>query len=162
MCRNFMCRNFSQRVLRRSHWSKAIVAAFVLLSAGDVCHATDARIHIALNTKSAAGTGNLFFARRRYRLAVSGVDLAKASIATVDLDGTASNLHNAGEIVGSYDAAPSGTAIASGSKAARLQNAHGVVLELHASKAATPDLNLAGMTIQSRGWRAVVRASKAR
>ena len=139
-------------MLRRSYWSKAIVAAFVLLSAGDICHAADARIHIALNARSAAGTGNLFFSRRRFRLAVSGVDLAKASIA--------SNLHNAGEIVGSYDAAPSGTAIASGSKPARLQNAHGVVLELHASKDA--DLNLAGMTIESRGWRAVVRASKAR
>ena len=147
-------------MLRRSHWSKAIVAAFVLLSAGDFCHAADARIHIALNAKSPTGTGNLFFSRRRYRLRVSGVDLAKASIATVELDGTASNLHNAGEIVGSYDAAPSGTAIASGSKAARLVNAHGVVLELHASKAAAPDLNLAGMTIESRGWRAVIRASK--
>jgi len=157
-----MCRNFSQRVLRRSHWGKAIVAAFVLLSAGDICHAADARIHIALNARSAAGTGNLFFSRRRFRLAVSGVDLAKASIATVDLDGTASNLHNAGEIVGSYDAAPFGTAIASGSKPARLQNAHGVVLELHASTAAAPGLNLAGMTIESHGWRAVVRASKAR
>ena len=157
-----MCRNFSQRVLHRSYWSKPILAAFILLSAGDVCHAADARIHIALNGKSAAGTGNLFFARHRFRLAVSGVDLAKASIATVELDGTASNLHNAGEIVGSYDAAPSGTVIASGSKPARLQNAHGVVLELHASTAAAPDLNLAGMTIESRGWRAVVRASKSR
>src|SRR5215472_5577465 len=148
-----MCRNFSQRVLRRSHWGKAIVAAFVLLSAGDICHAADARIHIALNARNAAGTGNLFFARRRYRLHVSGVDLAKASIATVELDGTASNLHNAGEIVGRYDAVPSGSAIASGSKAARLQNAHGVILELHASKTAAPDLDLAGMTIESRGWR---------
>jgi len=157
-----MCRNLRQRVLRRSHWSRAIVAVFVLLSAVDLCRAADARIHIVLNAGSAAGTGNLFFSRRRYRLRVSGVDLAKASIATVELDGAASNLRNAGEIVGSYDAAPSGTAIASGSKAARLQNAHGVVLELHASKAAAPDLNLAGMTIESRGWRAVVRASKAR
>jgi len=157
-----MCRNLRQQVHRRSHWSKAIVAAFVLLSAGDICHAADARIHIAFNARSAAGTGNLFFARRRFRLHVSGVDLAKASIATVEVDGTASNLHHAGEIVGRYDAAPSGSAIASGSKAARIQNAHGVILELHASNTAAPDLDLAGMTIESRGWRAVVRASKTR
>jgi hypothetical protein len=130
---------------------------FVLLSVGEVCHAADANIHIVLSAKDAAGTGNLFFGRRRYRLHVSGVDLAKASIATVELDGTVSNLHHAGDVVGSYDAAPSGSAIASASKSARLQNAHGVVLELQARNAATPDQNLAGMTIESRGWRAVIR-----
>src|SRR5205823_4757390 len=135
---------------------KSVTAAIVLLGAVTVSHAEAAGIHISLfRTKGAEGTGSLFFHARRYRLRVSGVDTEPANVEKIELAGSALGLQSTGDIVGAYGPAASGTAIVSGSKAARLQNG-GVILELHANNVEMPALDLTGMTISSRGWRAVV------
>jgi hypothetical protein len=133
---------------------KSVTAAVVLLGAVTVSHAETAGIHISfLRTKTAEGTGSLFFHARRYRLRVSGIDTK--NVEKIELAGSALGLQNTGDIVGTYSPAASGTAIVSGSKAARIQNG-GVILELHANNVEMSDLDLAGMTISSHGWRAVV------
>jgi hypothetical protein len=135
---------------------KAVAAAIVLLGAITVSHAETASVHISvLKTKSAEGTGSLFFHARRYRLRISGIDTKPANVEKIELAGTASGLQSTGDIVGSYGPAASGTAIVSGAKAARLQNG-GVILELHANNVEMSAIDLAGMTISSHGWRAVV------
>jgi hypothetical protein len=135
---------------------KPFTTAIVLLGAITVSHAETAGIHISfLRTKTAEGTGSLFFHARRYRLRVSGIDTKPANVEKIDLAGSALGLQNTGDIVGTYGPAASGTAIVSGSKAARLQNG-GVILELHANNIEMSALDLAGMTISSHGWRAVV------
>jgi hypothetical protein len=135
---------------------KFVAAALVLLGAVTVSHAETAGIHISLfRTKAAEGSGSLFFHARRYRLRVSGVDTKPANVEKIELAGSALGLQGTGDIVGTYGPAASGAAIVSGSKAARLQNG-GVILELHANNVETSALDLTGMTISSRGWRAVV------
>ena len=135
---------------------KSVTAAIVLLGAVTVSHAETAGIHISLfSTKAAEGTGSLFFHARRYRLRVSGVDTEPANVEKIELAGSALGLQSTGDIVGAYGPAASGTAIVSGSKAARLQNGS-VILELHANSVEMPALDLTGMTISSHGWRAVV------
>jgi len=135
---------------------KSITAAIVLLGAITVSHAETGGIHISfLRMKTAEGTGSLFFHARRYRLRVSGIDTKPANVEKIELAGSALGLQNTGDIVGTYGPAASGTAIVSGSKAARLQNG-GVILELHANNVEMSALDLAGMTIGSHGWRAVV------
>jgi len=135
---------------------KPVAAAIVLLGAITVSHAETAGIHISfLRTKTAEGAGSLFFHARRYRLRVSGIDTKPANVEKIELAGSALGLQNTGDIVGTYGPAASGTAMVSGSKAARLQNG-GVILELHANNVEMSALDLAGMTISSHGWRAVV------
>jgi hypothetical protein len=131
------------------------IPALALISAAPVSHAKTGRIHIIFfNDKTPGGTGNLFFHARRYRLRVSGVNTTSIEVKKVELDGNALNMRNVRDIVATYRAAASGTTIVSGSQVARLQNAYGVVLELHATKIGTSALDLAGMEINSRGWRA--------
>jgi hypothetical protein len=130
---------------------KSITAAIVLLGTITVSHAENAGIHISvLRTKTAEGTGSLFFRTRRYRLRVSGIDTKHANVEKIELAGSALGLQNTGDIVGTYGPAASGTTIVSASKAARLQNG-GVTLELHANNVGMPALDLAGMTISSHG-----------
>ena len=135
---------------------KSVTAAIVLLGGVTVSHAETAGIHISLfRTKAAEGTGSLFFHARRYRLRVNGIGTEPANVEKIELAGSALGLQSTGDIVGTYGPAASGTAIVSGSKAARLQNGS-VILELHANNVEMSALDLAGMTISSHGWRAVV------
>jgi hypothetical protein len=63
-------------------------------------------------------------------------------------------MHVAADIVASFHAAAPGTSVVSSSRSARLENAKGVVLELRGLNLGASDLDLAGMVIGSRGWRA--------
>ena len=66
----------------------------------------------------------------------------------MELVGTASNLQTAEDIAGSYTAVGAGIAVIGGAKVARLQNARGVVLELHGVQIGLDvSLNLSGMTV---------------
>jgi len=64
------------------------------------------------------------------------------------LVGTASNLRNPADIAGTYAAVGAGFALVGAAKVARLQNANGVVIELHGVQIGLDvSLNLSGLTI---------------
>jgi len=94
------------------------------------------------------GEGTLTYHGRKYHLKFSGISLGTIGIAGVELAGTASNLQNAADIAGSYTAVGAGVALVGGAKVARLQNASGVVLELHGVQVGLDlSLNLSGLTV---------------
>ena len=94
------------------------------------------------------GSGTLTFKGRRYPLKFGGLSVGTIGVAGVELVGTASNLQTAEDIAGSYTAVGAGVAVIGGAKVARLQNARGVVLELHGVQIGLDvSLNLSGMTV---------------
>jgi hypothetical protein len=142
-------------MLRCFRFLLIVITALALFGAASVSHARTGRIHITFfNDKTPGGVGNLFFRARRYRLRVSGVNTTSIEVQKVELDGNALNMRNVRDIVATYRATESGTTVVSGSKIVRLQNSYGVVLELHAIKIGNSALDLAGMEINSYGWRA--------
>jgi hypothetical protein len=94
------------------------------------------------------GHGTLVYNGVHYRLTAGGIGIGTIGIAEARLSGTAYHLHNPSDIVGTYEAAGAGLAIVGGPKVARLQNAKGVVLELHGVQLGLEaTLGLGGMTI---------------
>jgi hypothetical protein len=97
------------------------------------------------------GTGTLHFKGHSYRLRIDGISAGTIGVATADLAGTASNLGAAADIAGAYSAISGGAAFAGGGKSARLQNAKGVVLDLHGTQVGFEvSLSLSGATISLR------------
>jgi hypothetical protein len=94
------------------------------------------------------GTGTLRFKGRTYPLRVEGLSAGTIGVAQADLVGTASNLREATDIVGSYSAAGAGVAVAGGARSIQLQNAKGVVLNLRGKQAGfEASLGVGGATI---------------
>jgi hypothetical protein len=78
------------------------------------------------------GRGVLTFRGHHYPFTVSGMSFgATIGASTMELVGRARNLRSPTDLVGTYSAIGAGAALAGG---AALQNARGVVLELHAVK----------------------------
>ena len=78
------------------------------------------------------GGGTLVFQGRRYPLSVGGLSLgATIGASKADLVGRAYNLRRASDIAGTYTAVGGGVAVGGGASGIRLQNARGVVLDLH-------------------------------
>ena len=99
------------------------------------------------------GSGYLFYQGQKYGLGVSGTKIGRISVSTIDLIGTASNLHNAADILGTYNASDPKAAVVKGAMAARLENPKGVALEIRAvnlNRGST--LDLSGMTLKNVGW----------
>lgn len=117
-------------------------------------HADDGRIHITFfKAGYGSGSGYLFFQGHKYGLSVSSTKIGKVWVTTIDLIGTASNLRNAGDIIGTYTAANDQIATVRHAKVARLQNAKGIVLEMRAVNLNRLfSLNLSEMTIKNLGW----------
>jgi hypothetical protein len=130
-----------------------LVATVVLVSATSSSYADNGSVRIRV-TKAGfivgvgGGTGVLNFKGRNYPLRVSGISAGTIGVAHADLVGTARNLRTAADIAGTYTAGSASAAIAGGAKVARLQNANGVVLELHGAQVGFEvSLNLGGATI---------------
>src|SRR5437879_2358142 len=84
------------------------------------------------------GTGILHFKGHNYRLRIDGISAGTIGVATADAAG----------IAGAYSAISSGVAFAGGAKAARLQNAKGVVLDLRGAQVGFEvSLSLSGASI---------------
>jgi hypothetical protein len=134
----------------------AAVAALtvMLMSASTQVRAAEGRIHITfLKAGYGSGSGYLFYQGQRYGLGVSSTKIRRIWITTIDLIGTASNLRNAADIIGTYTAADDEATIVRHAKIARLENAKGVVLEIRAVNLNRWfTLNLSGMTIKNLGW----------
>jgi len=74
-------------------------------------------------------------------------------VTSIDLVGTASNLHKPSDIIGTYTAPDSGGATVRRAKTVRLENKKGVVIEIRAVNLNRwSSLNLSGMTLKNAGW----------
>jgi hypothetical protein len=81
------------------------------------------------------GRGVLTFRGHHYPFTVSGMSFgATIGASTMELVGRARNLHSPADLVGTYSAIGAGAALAGGAGGVALQNARGVVLELHGVK----------------------------
>jgi len=81
------------------------------------------------------GSGTLTFHGRHYPLSVGGLSFgATIGASTTELVGHAYNMTSPSDIEGTYSAIGAGGALAAGAGAVRLQNARGVILELHGRK----------------------------
>jgi hypothetical protein len=97
------------------------------------------------------GSGTLRFRGRTYPLRVDGLGVGTIGIARADLVGTARNLRNATDIVGTYTAVGAGVAIAGGARGVTLQNSKGVVLSLQGRQAGfSASLGVGGVTVSMR------------
>lgn len=82
-----------------------------------------------------SGRGILTFRGHNYPFSVSGLGVGlTAGASTNHLVGRALNLRTPGDIAGSYSAIGAGGALAGGAGAVQLQNAKGVILQLHGGK----------------------------
>jgi tRNA U34 2-thiouridine synthase MnmA/TrmU len=135
-----------------------LVAVLLLIALAAVApsqaHAGEGRIQITFFKGAyGSGSGYLFFQGQRYGLGVSGAKIGRVWVTTIDLIGTASNLRNAADIVGTYTAVDAQSATISSSKMARLENAKGTVIEVRAVNLNRLfSLNLSEMTIKALGW----------
>ena len=133
-----------------------LVAAIMLVGAAAPSRAQSGtvRLHIVkagFITGVGGGSGVLHFQGRNYPLSVGGIGVGSLGVAAVDLVGTATNLHRATDIAGSYSGAGAGGAFVGGASVATLQNQNGVVLTLRGVQAGFQvSLGLGGMTISMR------------
>jgi hypothetical protein len=131
----------------------AVAAAVMLMAVSSQSQASTGRVHARLIKAgfivgAGGGDGTLTFNGHRYRLTFGGISMGTIGIASVELVGTARHLRSAEDIAGAYTAVGAGFAFVGGPKVARLQNARGVVIELHGVQIGfNLSLNLSGMTI---------------
>jgi hypothetical protein len=98
------------------------------------------------------GRGVLNYGGRRYPLSVGGIGVgATIGASKTQLVGTASNLRQPTDIVGTYTALGGGVAVAGGVASVRLQNAKGVILDLRGRKVGLElSVSLSGVEISMR------------
>jgi hypothetical protein len=95
------------------------------------------------------GSGVLTFGGKQYPLSIGGISAgATIGASGTDLVGTASHLHDPGDIEGIYSAVGAGLSVAGGRSAAQLTNAKGVVLRLKGRQVGFMfSIDLSGMSI---------------
>ena len=131
-----------------------VVLTVLAIAMSDKVDADDSRIHITfLKGAYGSGSGYLFFQGQKYGLGISSPKVRRVWVTAIDLIGTASNLRNAADIIGTYTAVDAQAATISRSKVARLENSKGIVVEIRAVNLNRLfSLNLSGMTIKNLGW----------
>jgi len=133
-----------------------LAAALLMLSAPTRSYAQSGSVSIRVVNAGfivgvGGGSGTLVFNGRRYALSIGGIGIGTIGIAEARMSGRALHLRSPADIAGTYAAVGAGVAIIGGPKVARLQNANGVVLELHGVQLGLQvSLNLSGMTIALR------------
>jgi hypothetical protein len=122
-----------------------LMVAPALAACGDTEPVANIRLEIYREGSREAGSGGLgtlSFQGRSHLLSISGVSLpATAAVPKVELVGKVQQLSRLEDFAGAYRATEAGAVLGGGSEAARLENPHGVRLELLARKLA-PDLTL--------------------
>ena len=98
------------------------------------------------------GQGVLTFRGKNYPFTVSGTSVGfTVGASTTKYVGKALNIHNPGDLAGSYAAAGAGGAVAAGAGGVQLQNAKGVILQLSGPKVgAEVSAAVGGVTITMR------------
>jgi hypothetical protein len=112
------------------------------------------RVQISfLKADRGSGSGYLFYQGQKYRLAIVGPEIRRIWATSIDLIGTAPNLHSASDIIGTYTAADAAAATVRRAKMVRLENKKGAMLEIRAVNLNRWfTLNLSEMTIKNVGW----------
>ena len=148
-----------KRLPKRHDVFCTLIAAFAaltvpLIGAPTQLHAEDGRIHVTfLKGGYGSGSGYLFFQGHKYGLGVSSAKIRKIWITAIDLNGTAFNLHNPEDVIGTYTAKDAEAATVTHAKVARLENEKGVIVEIRAVNLNRLfSLNLSEMTIKNLGW----------
>lgn len=130
----------------------ALVAAIIIsIGASTTSNAATGSVRIIISRTGfifGNGSGTLHFQGKRYPLVVGGVSAGPFGASRVDLVGRAYNLRSAGTIHGVYSAVIGSAA--SGAKVVRLQNWHGVVLELRGRRGVKPAVEMSGLQISLR------------
>jgi hypothetical protein len=140
-----------------THWvcklAATCAAAFLLLATPTLSYADTATVRMTVGKAGfifgvGGGSGVLHFKGKTYRLSIGGISAGTIGVAKAELVGTVHHLRAAEDIVGTYTAVSASIAVAGGGKVARLQNAKGVILELHGNQVGFElSLNLSGMAI---------------
>ena len=135
--------------------SVATIVGAALILAGMTAHSRAAQVDIILvKTRHAMqGLGNLFYKGERYRIQIEGIAANSLKSRRIDLAGSVENMHAASDIIGTYEPAKlGGSTIVDDDKPVRIKNKNEVILDVHGVGLGRLSLDLAGMTVTSRGW----------
>lgn len=143
----------------QNHWRArfvtTIVGAAAVLLAGMATHAAATTVHVTFfkGRHAVEGFGNLFYEGERYRLQIEGLALSALKFSRLDLTGSVENIHAASEILGTFGAAdPGQSTVVDNNKSVRIKNKNDVIIDVHSVNLGKLSLDLAGMTVTSRGW----------
>ncbi|HYA27375.1 MAG TPA: hypothetical protein VEI95_01050 [Acidobacteriota bacterium] len=130
----------------------AVLAASVLLTCFPTpLFAATGSVRIVITRTNfifGGGSGTLHLQGKRYELRVGGVSVGPLGAPRVDLVGRAYGMRSAASIHGIYSVAAPDAASRPGT--VRLQNWHGVILELRGRQGVKPSVNLNGLDIALR------------
>jgi hypothetical protein len=142
-----------KRAVAQRYTMRFVAAAILLTIATAQAQANDGRVQLTFvkATADVGGTGVLIYELQRYSLRAEGIDAKAIRGKRADLIGTALNLQNTADIVGTYTAADAAHANAGRGAVARLQNEKGVVLEIHGVNL-NRALSLNGLRLINSGW----------
>ena len=131
----------------------AVLATSAMLAiTPTLSHAATGSVRITIGRTGfifGGGSGTLHFEGKRYALRVGGVSVGPLGARSVDLVGRAYHMRTAASIHGRYSALVS-DATTGGPRVVRLQNWHGVVLELRGQRGVKPSIDLSGLEISLR------------
>jgi hypothetical protein len=129
-------------MLNRRHIFKTAAAALTIAFLAASAPAMAGTGHVRLRFANAGfivgiggGSGTLTFHGRSYPLRIGGISIGVIGASGGTLVGSARNLHQASDIVGTYTAVSGGIAVAGGARVIRMQNSNGVILELQGMQA---------------------------
>jgi hypothetical protein len=131
----------------------ALAASAMLAITPTLSHAATGSVRITVSRTGfifGEGSGTLHFQGQRYSLRVGGVSAGPFGAPQVDLMGRAYHMRTAASIHGIYSAVPADTTSTGGPGIVRLQNWHGVVLELRGRRGIKPSVDLSGLEIALR------------
>jgi hypothetical protein len=128
-----------RRTVRRLVCSAAL-GLLTLVSLSSVSQAETGAVRVVF-TKAGfivgvgGGRGVLTFRGHHYPFTVSGMSFgATIGASTNEMVGRAFHMHAPGDLAGTYSSIGAGAAVAGGAAGAQLQNANGVILQLHGVK----------------------------
>lgn len=127
-----------------------LAASAILAGAPTLSHAATGSVRIIINRAGfivGGGSGTLHFQGKRYSLRVGGVSVGPFGAPRVDLVGRAYHMRTAASIHGVYSAV---VAMEGRPGTLRLQNWHGVILELRGRGGVKPSVDLSGLQISLR------------
>lgn len=146
-----------RRGLSRGLAQMVMLAVVVLAGTVTPSRAETGHVHMLIDKAGfivgvGGGYGWLTFHGHRYHLTISGVSFgAVIGASRTELIGRARHMHHPSDIAGTYTAVGAGAALAGGVSAVQLQNAKGVVLDLHGRKVGIEaSLAIGGLEIQVR------------
>ena len=146
-----------RRGLSRALAQVVLLAVVVVAGTATPSRAETGHVHMLIDKAGfifgvGGGYGWLTFHGHRYHLTISGVSFgATIGASRTELVGRALHMRHASDVAGTYSAIGAGVALAGGASAVQLQNARGVVLDLHGRKVGLEaSLAIGGLEIQVR------------